>query len=63
MENEQNNINVNTEYEDEDEDEKPKKNIEENTKPRCCKICVGWFLTNINISWISIFNFFLYKTI
>ncbi len=59
MENEQNNLYINTE----DEEEKPKKNIEENTKPSCCKICVGWFFTNINISWISIFNFFLYKTI
>ena len=44
MENEQNKIYVNTEDEDEDEDEKPKKNIEENTKPRCSKICAGWFL-------------------
>ena len=39
MENEQNKIYVNTE--DEDEDEKPKKNIEENTKPKCSKICAG----------------------
>ena len=40
MENEQNNMYINTE----NENENSEKQIEENTKPRCCKICVGWFL-------------------
>ena len=57
MENEQNNINVNTEDEDEDEDEKPKKNIEENTKPRCSKICVGWFLQILILAGLAFLIF------
>ena len=55
MENEQNKIYVNTE--DEDEDEKPKKNIEENTKPRCCKICVGWFLQILILAGLAFLIF------
>ena len=53
MENEQNNLYINTE----DEEEKPKKNIEENTKPSCCKICVGWFLQILILAGLAFLIF------